>query len=392
MSYNGVQRDSLLNPVFTSRSTEGETGLRTDVVLKLPGTTELSFGGEVKRARFTSTLALPSYQTTFGETLDVNIAGYVSTGYKASAYMQFSRHFLHDFELTLGGRLDYFSLIDTKVYLSPRASLSYFLSPVTTLGMSAGVYRQTPSYIWLVANNSNSRLRSARVNQYILSIEHLLDADLKVRLEGFFKRYGDYPASVNRPYLVLANTGGGYGGADDNFSSFGFDELVSAGTGQSRGVEFLVQKKLSEIPAYGIISVTLMSTSFAGVDGKERPGAYDQRTILNLSGGYQFDEQWEASMKFRFASGQPYTPFMADGTQDVSAYNTLRLKNAHSLDVRVDRRWNFVSWNLIVYLDIQNVYNNKYAGSVRWNKRDEKPEFDESAIGILPSIGISAEF
>jgi hypothetical protein len=97
-------------------------------------------------------------------------------------------------------------------------------------------------------------------------------------------------------------------------------------------------------------------------------------------------------MKFRFASGQPYTPFNPDGTQNVSSYHSLRLKSAHSLDLRVDRRWNFSTWNLIAYLDIQNVYNNKFSGGVRWNARDQTAEFDESAIGVLPSIGISAEF
>jgi hypothetical protein len=82
---------------------------------------------------------------------------------------------------------------------------------------------------------------------------------------------------------------------------------------------------------------------------------------------------------------------MANGRQQVAEYNSLRLKSAHSLDLRVDRRWNFASWSLIAYLDIQNVYNNKFAGQVRWNAREQRAEFDENSIGILPSIGISAE-
>jgi hypothetical protein len=220
----------------------------------------------------------------------------------------------------------------------------------------------------------------------------LFAADLRLRLEGFLKRYSDYPTSVDRAFLVLANTGGGFGGADENFASFGFDRLVSDGTGQSRGVELVLQKKMSDIPLYGLVSITLMKTTFTALDGVERPGSFDQRAILNLSGGYRFDERWEASMKFRFASGQPYTPFNPDGTQNVSAYNSLRVKNAHSLDIRVDRRWNFASWNLIVYIDIQNVYNNEFSGPPRWNAREQKAEFSESAIGILPSIGMSAEF
>lgn len=391
-NYNGVQRDSLLNPTFTNRSKEGETSLRADVVLKATRTTEVSFGAQVKRVRFTSNVALAKFGTPFGDTLDVSVGNFASTAYKGSGYIQLSQRFLRDFDLTLGGRLDYFSLIDAKTSLSPRVSLSYDFSSVTTLAASAGVYRQSPSYIWLVANEQNLDLRAARANQYILSIEHLLDADLRLRVEGFLKRYRDYPASLDRQYLVLANTGGGFGGADENFASFGFDRLVSAGTGESRGVELLLQKKMSDIPLYGLVSITLMKTTFAALDGVERPGAFDQRAIINLSGGYRFDERWEASMKFRFASGQPYTPFNANGTQEVASYNSLRLKSAHSVDLRVDRRWNFTTWNLIAYIDIQNVYNNKFSGSVRWNVREQKAEFNESAIGILPSIGISAEF
>ena len=36
----------------------------------------------------------------------------------------------------------------------------------------------------------------------------------------------------------------------------------------------------------------------------------------------------------------------------------------------VDRRWNFAAWNLVAYYDVQNVYNNKSTGSVRWNARE----------------------
>jgi hypothetical protein len=235
-------------------------------------------------------------------------------------------------------------------------------------------------------------MKATRADQYILGVEHLLRTDFKVRLEGFLKEYGNYPASVDRPYLVLANTGGGFGGAEDNFASFGLDPLVSEGTGRSYGVELLLQKKLSEIPLYGLASVTLSRNAFTALDGIERSGAYDQQVILNLTAGYQFDDRWEASMKFRFATGRPYTPFTSTGTQNVSEYNSLRVAAGHGLDIRVDRRWNFSSWNLIAYVDIQNIYNNKGSGSVRWNAREQRVESNENAIGILPSIGVSAEF
>ncbi len=392
VNYNGIQRDSLLSPIFTNKSIEGETSLRADMVVKPGKTSELSFGGQAKRVNFTTSLALPQYRTTFGDTLDLNIQGYSSTSYKASGYLQLSQQLFRDIDFTFGGRLDYFGLLSNATYLSPRVSVGYRISEITSLTATAGVYRQNPSYIWLVANPENRSLRAVRADQYVLSLEHLLNADLKVRIEGFYKRYTDYPASLRRTYLVLANTGGGFGGSDENFASFGLDQLASDGRGMSQGVELLVQKKLSDVPVYGILSLTLSRTRFTAIDGMERPGAFDQEVIANISGGYRFDDRWEASMKFRYASGQPYTPFRSDGTQDEAAYNSLRVKSAHALDVRVDRRWNFSSWNLIVYLDIQNVYNNKFSGGVRWNAREQRADFDESSIGILPTIGISAEF
>jgi len=392
IQYNGLQRDSLLNPIFTNTSEEGETSLKGDLVMKLTPHTEFSFGVQARRVTFNGDLALPGFSTSFGDTLSVQVQDYRTTGTKSAAYAQLSHHVWEQLVLTLGGRLDFFDLLETKFYAAPRASIAYEWTPLTTFTASAGVYYQTPSYIWLVANPENRRMKAIRADQYILGVEHLLRTDLKVRLEGFLKEYGNYPASVTRPYLVLANTGGGFGGAEDNFASFGLDPLVSEGRGRSYGVELLLQKKLSEIPLYGLASVTLSRNAFTALDGIERSGAYDQQVILNLTAGYQFDERWEASMKFRFATGRPYTPFTSTGAQNVSEYNSLRVPAGHGLDIRVDRRWNFSSWNLIAYIDIQNIYNNKGSGSVRWNAREQRVESNENAIGILPSIGVSAEF
>lgn len=392
VQYNGVQRDSLLNPVFSNRSEEGETGLRGDVVYKLSPVSEFSAGLSVKNVKFLSNLALPGYVTTFGDTLSIRVNDYQTRATKGASYLQFSTKPLERVTLTLGGRLEYFDLVDTKFAFGPRGALSYEITPLTSVTGSAGVYHQSPSYIWLVANSANRALRPIRADQYILGVEHLLRADLKVRVEGFLKKYRDYPASLDRPYLVLANTGGGFGGSDDNYASFGLDHLVSGGTGRSYGLELLVQKKLSEVPLYGLASLTLSRSRFTALDGVEREGSFAQDVILNLTAGYQFDERWEASMKFRYATGRPYTPFTSTGAQNVAEYNALRVDPVHGLDLRVDRRWNFERWNLIVYLDVQNVYNNKSTGSVRWNAREQRVEINDSSIGILPSIGVSAEF
>jgi hypothetical protein len=74
--------------------------------------------------------------------------------------MQLAQRVPGNVELTLGGRVDCFSLIDLGTYFSPRASLIYSVTPLTTLGFSAGVCLQNPSYIWLVASVQNKSLHA----------------------------------------------------------------------------------------------------------------------------------------------------------------------------------------------------------------------------------------
>jgi hypothetical protein len=387
------QADSLQNPVFTNSSKEGETSLRVDFVQKLgDGLTELSGGIQGKRVRTGTSLLLPPFATSFGDTLSADIDDATDMSTKGSAYIQVSRRFADRLTVTGGLRAEYFSRIDDPFAFAPRASLTYEFTRQTAVTASAGVFHQSPSSIWLTANPVNTGLSHIRADQYVVGLEHYIRADTKVRVEGFLKHYNRYAASINRPYLIMVNTGAGFEGSEDNFSSFGIDHLVSEGTGRALGLELLVQKKLSEIPLYGLLSVTLSDARFTALDGIERPGLFDQRLLVNVSGGYKFDESWEASSRVRFATGRPYTPFNPDGTQDVSMYNTERFPAGGWVDVRVDRRWNFESWDLIVYLDIQNITNNKSSGTIRWNAREQRVEFNESSIGILPTIGVSVEF
>jgi hypothetical protein len=269
--------------------------------------------------------------------------------------------------------------------------MSYELNDLTKINLSTGIYYQAPSYIWLAYNGNDKRLKDTRADQIVLGFDHLLREDLLLKIETYYKWYEDYPSSLTRQYLVLANTGAGFSGSDDNFSSFGIEPLTSGGSGKSRGAELSLQKKLSEIKCYGILSLAYNVTDFKAIDNIEHPGAYDQRWIFNLSGGYKFNEKWEASLKFRYASGRPYTPFTNTGAQLVQDYLSQYYNALHSLDIRVDKRWFYESFTMITYIDIQNIYNNRYSNALRWNPRTRAAQNGPS-IGLLPTIGISIEF
>lgn len=391
VDYDSRQSDSLLNPFFINKSKEEENSLRADLVFKLSKSSEINFGGTAKLIEADYDILFPNFVTSFGDTLPLTSLNTQNNYTKFGIYTNYNAFLFDKLTANFGVRADIFTALKNKTYFSPRFSISYALTNLTNINFSTGIYHQSPSYIWLEAFESNRDLKMIKVNQYVLGFDQRISTDALLKVEAFYKDYNNYPTSTIRPYLVLANTGAGFAGSDDNFSSFGLEPLVDAGFGKARGIELSVQKKLSDIPYYGIFSFTYSKSDYTSLDGIERSGSYDQNWIINLSGGYKFNEFWEISSKFRFASGKPFTPFNFNGTQSIANYNTARMKSAHSLDVRVDRRWYFSGWTLITYIDIQNIYNQKNTSGIRWDPREMRTD-ESSSIGILPSIGISAEF
>ncbi len=389
VDYDTQRRDSLLTPVFTNKSTEIENTLNAELTYKISSVSDLTIGGDAKMIDFQADILLPTYKTTFNDSLPTTQLDTNATYYKGAFYLNLNSVLFNKFITNLGIRGDYFNVLENKFYFSPRFSISYLLNDITRINFSTGIYYQSPSYLWLVGDEINTQLKNMRVNQFILGLDNYISADALIKVEGFYKNYSDYPVSSIRPYLIMANTGAGF--SDENYESFGLEPLVSEGTGKAKGVELSIQKKLTDSPYYGIASITYSIADYKALDKTERTGTYDQTWIISLSGGYKFSNEWEGSLKFRYSTGRPYTPYETDGKQNVYDYNSIRFPDNHSLDIRLDKLWFFSGWTLITYIDIQNIYNRKNINSVRWDIRTQSPELNES-IGILPSIGISAVF
>lgn len=306
------------------------------------------------------------------------------------------------FDINLGLRADRYNFIDEPSYVSPRASLKWKATVTDNFRLSGGVYYQSPSYVW-ISNAENRQLKALRNRMVVIAWDHLIREDLRMSIESYYKRYDQLPTGtlpgVN-DYIVITNTGTGFGGREDDFQSFGYFPLTSKGTGKAYGAEFLLQKKFSDTPLYGLLSFTYGKSEVTAGDGNTYPNQYDQRLITNLSGGYIFNSKWEVAAKFRYFTGVPYTPVYRPSQNQVNPGTTVNLpedylkartKAGHHLDIRVDRYFNFKAWTLIAYLDIQNIYNYKIP---------QKPTYDfwadtiktSSDIGILPSVGMSVKF
>ena len=252
---------------------------------------------------------------------------------------------------------------------SPRLSVSYTLSDKWDLNANFGRYAMQPAYTTLGFRyatggplvNQNENLKYVTSNQAIVGIEYRPAEKMRLTVEGFYKQYQNYPLSVSDG-LSIASKGTDYG-------QIGDEEIISTGKGRAYGVEVLY--KIMEWKNLNITSTyTFFRSEFTDKNDIYRPSSWDTRHLLNLISSYKFGKSWNIAMRWRYVGGAPYSPidFQKSGNRvawnitnqpyiDYANFNSLRLKDAHQLDLRLDKEFYFKKWVLNLYTDIQNVYN-----------------------------------
>jgi hypothetical protein len=305
--------------------------------------------------------------------------------------------------------------------ISPRISLRYNITPQFALTASVGRYFQIPPYTALGFKDNNGTLVNKengisyiRSDQIIGGIEYSLNESVLFTLEGFGKFYDNYPFSL-LDSLSLATKGGNYGVVGD-------EPVLSIGEGKAYGLELSNRTRIGNKLSL-IASLTLFRTLVKDKYDKYVPASWDNQYVFIVTGSYNFKRNWTAGAKFRYAGGLPYTPYDLETSSIVSAWdtqgqafldldqvNSLRLSAFNQLDIRVDKRYFFDKWSLMLYLDIQNLYNfqsDQQDIVVRQKDSDgnyiiytddqgiERYELDvipSSSGTVLPTIGIMIEF
>ncbi|PKQ63945.1 TonB-dependent receptor [Labilibaculum filiforme] len=289
---------------------------------------------------------------------------------------------------------------------SPRLALSYEFADDWKVKASVGRYFKLPPYTILGFQQNNlfvnKKLDYTQSDHYVLGIERILGPSSNLSVEGFYKRYKDYPVSV-QDQVSLANKGA-------DFNILGNEEVKSVGYGRAYGVEFLFQQKLSH-RFYGIFSYTFFYSEFTGFDkNKYLPSVWDSRHLVSLTGGYKLNKNWELSARYRFAGETPYVPVNIEATTSrypdiVLDYNRLGAEKMgvfSQLDVRIDKKWNFKKLSLDLFFEIQNILMRNSPESPEYvlqrddmgNTADPRNliQLEEEDGKAIPTIGIVIDF
>jgi outer membrane receptor protein involved in Fe transport len=294
-----------------------------------------------------------------------------------------------------GVRLDYFN-INREFSFSPRVNARFDIVkdfPRSTIKGGVGIFHQAPQFQEVSTAFGNPNLKSNRAIQYALGFEQEITKQLEASVEGFYKQLDSL--------VVGTPSASGAGVAYTN-----------DGTGWVVGSEVLLKYK-PDSRFFGWLAYTLSrSVRRDGPGQDEHLVPFDQTHILTVLGSVRLGHGWEIGARFRLVSGNLVTPNVCNPLADTcnsSRTNALfngasgvyvpipltgpateRLPLFHQLDLRVDKLWKFKQWQLSMYLDVQNAYNQANVEAIAYDFNYTHRSY-VAGLPILPSIGIRGE-
>ena len=390
--------------IFKNDSYEQETKLRYQTQHYLDEW-KLAAGTNIQYADYFNDTQSILYNINYSTGIDFLKYGFFAKG---------ERKFFDDnLGLSFGFRLDSdtfsegSSLMDN---FSPRLSLTYNLTEDQTWKMNASVgrYYKIPTYTMLGYQDNlrtfiNQKAKYTQSDHFVMGIEYAPGNASRVTLEGFYKKYSQYPISLIDG-VSIANKGG-------DFEVLGNEAIATDGRGKSYGIEALYQQKLTK-NFYGVFAYTYFHSQFTTATGDYLPSVWDSRHLISFSGGYKLKRNWEISARWRFSGKTPYVP--VDQIASLSAYpeivldynqlGNVKLDPFNLADIRFDKKWNFKRYAFNFYFEIQNFLaqavprpeeyglNRSETGALILPRSLVKVNTDENNNIPIPTFGFVVDF
>jgi len=260
---------------------------------------------------------------------------------------------------------------------APRLGFGFPLTDKSALHFSYGHFYQMPQYSALYQNANyqvltfltggatytqdylgNPDLGPEITVQYEVGLKQALNENLGVDLTFFYKDIRDLLGTeVIETYnfgLYARNTNVDYG----NVSG------ITLSLTQRPINNFGATVDYSLIFANGNSSDPRETANRAlgGEDPRPRdiPFTWDQRHTLNLTAQYQVPDNFSVSTIVRYATGQPYTPQLGVGFQTEQEQNSGRKPSYATVDMRLEKYFNFAFTNLSLFLRVFNLLNQNF--------------------------------
>ena len=234
----------------------------------------------------------------------------------------------------------------------------------------------------------------------------IYDIETRIRLSNQWKAEAHvYYKKMNN--LINYIDGADFTTSSNTLSAFNWEEKVTVGQGESKGLELLIKKDKGRYQGWVSYTISETTRQFDELNGgKIFPFRFDLRHVLSIVGSMDVSKYWSLSSSWNYRSGSnislAYSDWQyirQDGTPDILFFdledrNSLKLPAYHRLDISAkyirSTKWGKWSMDIGVY----NVYNKTNIFYVR-------PEYDPitevlkykstSLISVLPYFSFNIE-
>lgn len=277
-----------------------------------------------------------------------------------------------------------------KVWLNPRLSARWALLPELALKAGAAMYQQPPDYRLgqLSPVFGNPGLLPEGAWHFMAGAEARLFELFELEVQGYYKPLFDQARQT------LAS-----GQGSDISIAGNATRLTSLGYGRAYGAELLLRvRPTSYFVGWVAYSLSRFERDyFGGV--AFAPGPLDQPHNLIVVGSFKLPWDVSLGLRLRYASGPLVTPVLGSLFDSSGNYSvplpglpwSMRLKDFFQLDLRIDKRFVFDAWTLVLYLDVQNVTNQQNPEALFYN-HNYSQSAELTGIPILPTLGLRGEW
>lgn len=249
----------------------------------------------------------------------------------------------------------------------PRGSLTYRVRDNVTLAVAGGLYSM-PTPFAILQYSTDSMIVATKSFHTIGSIAWQPTDEVRVTLEAYSKQYSDMPLNSKIGYAFPLDEAAGETDVTPS------QDLIYTGKARAYGIDATLQKKMSD-DFYLVTGLSFQRSFFTGSDGIERHRMFDNRWVGTITAGWDLGAGWETGAQFTTTGGAAYQP--AD----------THLPEYMTLNVRVDKRFNFTASSLVLYLSVLNATDRR---NVR--KIERVGSYNEIVtryhLGILPVFGL----
>ena len=296
------------------------------------------------------------------------------------------------------------------LYVEPRFSSRFYLNQRYTFELSFSRMTQNthllvnpgiglPSDLWVPSTNDIAPEISDQIS---LSFDANLPLGFTFYTAAYFKQLQnvlDYSASEDLFFTVLN---------DDKVTPIdlqtrGWEERVSSGNGESKGLEFSLARKEGRLQGWAAYTLSRTTRQFDDInEGQAYPYRFDRRHDINLGLSLEINSSFNISTNWVYGSGYAIslaleeisTPF-EENILVPNGRNNLRMSPYHHLDVQFNYHHRSTIGDMDIRLGIYNIYNrfNQYYIYLFNNRLTGESSFRQvSLFPILPSLSLAYTF